>query len=213
MECPEWEIHVVAAEIAQVSVSEIPPVSPIEMEVGFVEIAERCRAEPKVVVDVFWWGVCFWGLHTKRASGTSNPNVNAFDGADDSLLDEFDNATVVVAGMDLVSHLCWDFCFSREFSDDTCFVNGVREWFFAVDGESFFQSCDDSDRVEMVGGGDDDAIEVVSVEQFSVVCVECCFGIFFGCNAHSLGIDITKCDDVFFATAFEISCGTCSGSY
>ena len=77
--------------------------------------------------------------------------------------------------MNLRAHLRAAFVLSRQFRHDARFVNGVRQRLFAVDVLPEPQRRGGCDGMGVIGGADDDGVDVLLFEQFSEIGV--CFGL------------------------------------
>lgn len=185
----------------------------VPFRAGEVDVVERAvggGADPEVPVEVVGDGVFFGGApggvddiaalaRWFPAPGAADPDVDVGDGADGAGLDEFDDAAVVVAGVDLGAHLGGDAGFGGGFGDDACLVDIAGEGFFAVDVFFAFEGGEGGEGVGVFGGGDDDGVEVevvVGVE-FAEVAVGFGVGVFCGGAFEVVAVDVAEGDDVF----------------
>ncbi len=168
-----------AAEVAHRPVAEVPPAVPLRARhVDVVERAVGSGAEPQVPVqpgghrvdggrtvlhedDVL--GGRGLGLARVPSPGTRDPHVTFADRADHAALDQLDDAPVVVAGVNLGAHLRRDAGLRRSLADDARLVHVVGERLLAVDVLLQLQRGQRGERVRVLGGADDDGVELIGV--------------------------------------------------
>src|SRR5688572_13634630 len=119
-ERPVRQIHVMAAEIRERSTAEGPPMAPVERNIARMVWTWFNGPQPEIVMKRFWnrRGVCRPSL---AAESSGNPNMNFLNSADRFLLDQFNHAAVIVAGMNLGAHLRGLARFLRGFADGATF--------------------------------------------------------------------------------------------
>src|SRR5262245_975510 len=149
LERPKWQVHPMASEVRHRAVAEVPPAVPFRPgQIDFIERALRRGAQPQVPIQTggYWRTVrravldedyvaglprlLVAGVHVP---GASDPHMRFGDGPDSPALDQFDYASVIVAGVDLRPHLRRELGFSRGFADDARLPDVMRERLLAVD--------------------------------------------------------------------------------
>ena len=100
-----------------------------------------------------------------------DPGVNACDVADETGLDQFDHAPVVITGMDLCTHLRDDLVAGRGFTHKTSFLHGMGQRFFTVDMFAVGYRKQGCWRVMMVRCSNDDRIDLLVnlVDHFAII--------------------------------------------
>ena len=79
-------------------------------------------------------------------------------------LDQFRNPAVVGSCVDLSAHLGDPLFHAGQVAEDSGFFNGVSEGFFAIDMAIGVETECGGRRVGVIRGGDNDAVNVLSVE-------------------------------------------------
>src|SRR5438105_2931472 len=123
--------------------------------------------------------------HRRRFGGTllatiagADPGMDFAHGPDGPALNQFDDAPVIVPGMNLGAQLRDAFLLARGFADDAAFGNGVREWLLAVDVPATLERRNSYDGMRMVGCADDQRIDAFLIEQAAKIIVLFCVRIF-----------------------------------
>src|ERR1041385_7758596 len=132
------------------------------------------RTEPGVPVETVRDMWCFW--RTPLPGGVcpksrATPDHNFVDGANNAIFDQFDCNTRLLAGLAVIAQLCCHLCFPRRLGHLTRFVERPGERLFAKHMLATFQGRHSDDSVTVVGSGDDYAIYVFLIEQFTVIAV------------------------------------------
>ncbi len=197
VEGPEAEVHDVAGHVAEGASAVVPEASPVAgVDFGGVG-ASGGWAEEEVPIEVGGDGI---GRRGEAAVGPAfvTPMVDGGDVADGFGLDEFDDASVVVGGVDLGAHLCGDAGFDGFFGDGAGFGDGVGEGFFAVDGFFEVEGAHGCGGVVVVGGGDDDGVDVGGffVEQVAIVAILSGFAVDVVGVVEHVGVDVAEEGDV-----------------
>ena len=227
-EGPEGKVVPVAAEVAHGAVAEIPPAVPLGAGVvDFVEGAHGRGADPEVPVEAFRNGHGFFGAFGDEdaiavllgvflalpAPGTADPDMGFLDGADGAGLDQFNDAAVVLGGVDLDAHLGRRAGFLGGETDLACFVDVVGEGFFAVDVLLMLQGTHGRQGMGMLAGADDDGVEVLgAVEELAEVGELLCFGEFLGGLFDGRPVDVAEGDDVLGTDAASIAASAATGA-
>ena len=217
---PERQVDPVRAEVAHGAVAEIPPAIPLGTgEIDLVERPRLRRPEPKIPVEPLGdrRGIgrplehrddvaIFLGVGLRLpAPGATDPDVRLGDVADRAGLDQLDDAAVVVAGVNLRSHLRRDLRLGRGLANDPRFPDVVRQRLFAVNMFAELKrgkccecvcvfTCGNNDGVKGVGLVVDPAevLELLGLGMF-------CRGAFDGGF-----IDVANRDDVFRANRVKV---------
>src|SRR5262249_30993638 len=145
---PERQVVPVAAEIAHRAAAEIPPAIPFRTgEVDRMERPRRCRAQPEIPVetrrnrllflrtfgDVDNVLVLVRSLLALQAPRARHPDVGLAHRTDDTALDQFDDAAIVLAGVNLNAHLRGDLALHRLLANLARLPDVVCERLLAVD--------------------------------------------------------------------------------
>ena len=137
----------------------------------------------------------------------------------DSGTDNFDNASVIVFGVNLSAELSSDTLFSGGRGNQTSFKDGVRQGFFAVNMLSSTNSTERSRSMVMVGGTDHNSVNLVtfSDQHFAIIGVAARFEFVFF-RKHRPGfvevirIHIDNGDNIFTHHAVDIFGGSISSA-
>ena len=120
------------------------------------------------------------------------------DCADGTGLDQFHDAAVVVAGVNLNAHLCGDARVVCRFADDPRFVHAVSQRLLAVDVLPELKGRQRGEGVRVLAGADDDGVEVARmIIQFAEVDELACSGMPLGGGVQVPLVDVAEGDDVF----------------
>ncbi len=108
LEGPERQVHVVAGHVAQRALAEVPPAAPLGGMITPVGIGSLGRwAQPEVPVQLRRRLLPF-GRAVAAAPALADPDVDFGDVADRAGLNDFDDAAIVVLGVDLRAQLRGD---------------------------------------------------------------------------------------------------------
>ena len=106
---------------------------------------------------------CLRVLGRLPAPGPADPDVGLGHRADGAGLDQLDDAAVVVVGVDLGAHLGGDLGLGGGLADDPGLADVVGQRLLAVDVLAELQGRQGGEGVGVLGGADDDGVEVVGV--------------------------------------------------
>ena len=137
------------------------------MEVRRIKRPHGRRAGPEVVIDVCRRLPFFDAA--SRFDAVALPDVHAPDVADRVGLDQFDNAAIVVAGVDLRAHLCDGALHGGPIAHLADFPNVVGQRLLTVGVEPGLQGPNDGDGVCVVGCADDDGVELRLVDHAAII--------------------------------------------
>lgn len=127
---------------------------------------EGCGAEPGVVVDGGGW-LCWFCAATGLAGAA--PDVDVFECSNFSATDELASLPELASGSLLGSELEYAVVGLEGFAEELIFLDGEPEGFFDVHILAGFGGGEGDGYVPVVGGGDEDAVDVLAFEQFSKV--------------------------------------------
>ncbi len=126
--------------------------------------------------------------------------MSFFDFPDQSALDGFHNAAVIVPGMDLCPHLSFQMVAYRQFCEHATFLDRVGQWFFAV--TVLFQPhghrrCR---GMRVIGRGDDHRVNVFRFffEHHTKIAILFRIRIRCGSFGQQVRINVGNRDDVLF---------------
>ena len=173
-EGPPGEVDEVAAHVTGNTVSKVPTAVPVEVSafpVSLIVSALRCGAEPDIPIDKIGHGLGFKDGFTNGSDAAVAPDVGFSNFANRSSLDEFDCSAVVGSGVNLGAHLGCDFSFLLGIFllHPPCFLHGVGEGFFAIDVFTGAHCRDRCRGVVVVGGADDDGIDLRIGDDFTPI--------------------------------------------
>ena len=164
-ECGEHGIEDVGAKIAERTAAEVLPVAPRERVINVRCERPHWRAtEPQIPVDALGHRAGGGRLKEARAfvAGDAQPRVDFLYLADHAVANEPRGEAIFDGRVNLVSHLGDDALLLRPEAQLAAFPHGVREGLFAVDVLAAPHRCDGSERVHVVGRGDDHGVHGVA---------------------------------------------------
>ncbi len=204
LEGAKHDVGGVAAEVTDDSTAEGAPTAPGTRQIGGVVGAIFCGAEPSVPVECFRDGGGIGGA-VEGCVTAIEPDVGFADFAEDAALGEFDGPAERGCGGALVSHLGDDPRFAGDEAHGPGFLDRAGEGFFAIDVFSLSHAGDGRDCVGVVGGGDQNGVDILAggIEHAPEVLEHLGLGEGFE-GVGSVGVvDVAEGDDVF-ATAVDI---------
>ncbi len=149
---------------------------------------ERGRAEPEVPIKRGRDGGHIFGAFGDEGAGGGfvGPEVHFANVADDAGLQNLDEGLEGGCRVELDAHLRDDFVPAGRGGNRAGFVDGVCQRFFAIDVLTHFDCGHRGDGVDVVGGGDEDGVYVVSLlEHYVKILVGgtglICAGSLLGC--------------------------------
>ncbi len=127
---------------------------------------EGGRSDPEIVVEVLR-RIAFGGQVSGLGQLAVAPGADFLEIADLAGLDEFADFLEVVAGVALGADLSGDLALAFEIggAGDLGFLDGVGEGLFAINVQAALHRPDGDVGVGVVGGGADDAVEVLLLEE------------------------------------------------
>src|ERR1043166_8001234 len=166
----------------------------------------RCRAEPKVPVERIGNGIFAGGpVHALRPDGPVSPDIDLANRADDASLNDFNGASQPIFGAALVAHLRCDFVFFCQPAQQSRFINGLGQWFLAINVFAHFHRRCGNGGVEVIRCGKDDRVErFLGLEHFSKIFVR--FGAWMPLVRASQGVSIyiAECDNIFAGAGLQV---------
>jgi len=163
-------IDVVDAPVTHFAVAPIPLPMPVVMELLAHDGGHGGWAGPEVVVDMIGNG----GGGGDLADGFTGGEFGAMDPLDFAVASGLDIACAFLdggAGALLGAGLDDPVVFAGSLDHFTTFPDGMADGFFDVDVFSCLAGPDGQEGVPMVGGGDDDGVEVIAVQGVADVAV------------------------------------------
>lgn len=202
-----------AAEVGHGAIAKIPPAIPARAgEVVFVEIPIGGRSDPEIPVepgrhrhalfgrvggvdDVLVRFGLFLRLPTP---GATDPDVAFGDFADGAAFDQFDDAPVVLRGVDLCAHLGHQLgAPGGLLNDHAAFPHVAGQRFFAVNVLVCPQGWQDAKGVSMLRAGHDDGVDVFQfAQQIPEIGVAAGFRRLLQGRAEVVLIHVAEGDDV-----------------
>jgi hypothetical protein len=116
---------------------------------------------------------------------------------DGSGLDYLDDSSVVVAGMDLSSHLSRQFGVGSRLGDEPRLLHVVCQRLFTIDVFSQPQRHDGRGSVDVVGSAHGDRVEPGLLQQLAKIIIFLGLRKVFSGLAEVVVVNIAKCHDVF----------------
>lgn len=153
--------------VAEAPAAIVIPTAPISrMELVAVGVLVGDTIQPLIPVYINWE----WLLRVGRGLGTPAVSAARFVHVGGDASDVFDDAgfapclklEIVGTGMPLVAHLRGDTAACGEVHHALALAKGVGEWFFAVDVLAERHGQHGDGEVCVVGGGDDDCVDLIA---------------------------------------------------
>ena len=135
----------------------------------------------------------------KRTTGLvfAHYDVNVFESTDAPLPNQFAGEPKAAVAALPTADLNDTASFADDLSDSLAFVDGEREWLFAVNVTARAAGVDEHRRVPMVGRANRDHIDVVAVQHVAIVVIEIGLAAeILTCLFGNPTVDVTDGDDV-----------------
>ena len=134
--------------------------------------------------------------------------------AEQTGLYQLDEPARVRIAMPLISHLCGDFVFTRDFRQLPRLKHGVRERFLAINVFAHLHRHQGCRRVHVIGRGNRDAVEVLAflVEHHAEILEPFRLRIFFECARGVDFVHVAKGIDVFAVRVLDVAGAFAPGS-
>ena len=139
-------------------------------QVSWVVGAHRGRAEPEIPMDIRRDRNWCWGQRTPGPNG-ADPVVDFANRTNNAAPHQLHHTAIIFLGVDLGSHLRHAFVFARGFGDQAGLRNRVGQGLLAIDVQSTAQGHHRCRRMDVIGGADDDGIEVISLEKLAEIVI------------------------------------------
>ncbi len=163
----------------------------------------RSGAKPEIPRECFGRRL-FLNRPRVNAPTFANPGVNFFDLADRTGLDQFDDAAVIVAGVDLRSHLRRELFVGRNLGQHPRFGHRVGEWFFAVHMLALLHRPVRGRGMCVVRGAHHHGVDLLEFKQFAKIDKRLSFGKVGLHLVQVLAIDIAYRRDGFVLNAGNV---------
>ena len=160
LECPEGQVTVVAAKVAQGAVAVGPPVAPAKRSIGRIIGKVLGPGHPAIPVQSLGRGRIPGGPLAAVILGRA-PDVYVADRADRPALNQLDHAAIILAGVNLRAHLRHQIVLSGRIDHRPCLGDGVGQRFLAI--AMFTQPHGHQARIDvgMVGRADHHGIDLL----------------------------------------------------
>ncbi len=209
-----------AAHIADLTAAEVPihiPGEAVHAGAAF-EVARVIRVvgggpDPKIVVEVFGW-FARGGEIAGPGELPVAPRGDGFNLSDGAIAYEFANAVEVFVFVALGAALGGDVgsVFQVVGPDDSGFFHAVGEGLFTIDVVAAVHGPVGDERVGVIGGANDNGVDVLLVKALPPVDILLGLGKAFGTEGEVLLVDIAQSDHVFGADGTEVSFASPPGS-
>ena len=210
LERPERQVDEVAAHVAQHAVAKFP--APVPVEVAALPVALVVgpilgRAQPHVPIEVIGDRLGFELRGADRVDGTPTPDVGLSYGTDRTRLDQFDNTTVVFRSVDLRTHLGRDppLSLSVLVLHEPGLDDGVAQGFLTVHVLATAHRGDGGERVMVVRGADDHAVDLRVLDELSPIGEDAGVLEALLCTGERGSVHVTQSADVLAGDLVQIS--------
>ena len=204
VERPVRDVGEVAPKIRERAAAERPEMPPVKRHVLGLIRAVLNRSEPLVVIEIR--GRVRWIRRENFvAVNRRGPDVDFRDFADRAGSDEFHDAAVVAAGVDLIAHLRDAFQLARGVGHEAHFGYRARERLLAINVAAAAERADDADGVIVIGRADDHGVDVLLFEHPAEVAVALRAGKFLADLLEVEFIDIANGDNVFVLHPIDVA--------
>ena len=204
IERPERQVHVVTRHVAERARAEIPPTPPVRGLIGRVIRPHRRGSDPEVPVQALRHRGHVGGPLAARPR-LAAPDVALADRPDRPGLDDFDDASIVVLGMDLRPHLGRDLRLRREVGHRAGLIDRVGQRLLAIDMLAHAKRHRGGRRMHMIGRADDHGVEPAGLQHLAEV------GVLLRAREPLPGlveqvvIDVADGDDVLALNALDVA--------
>ncbi len=192
---PEGQVHEVASEVGEGSAAEMPPIPPLGGGEPRVIGPLGDGSEPEVPIEFFGHRGAVGGEVLAAVAG-GDPDMDLVDPADGLAADEFDDAPVVAAGVDLRANLGHPSEARGRLGQRTGLGDGSGEGFFAIDVVPGLEGGHGGDGVGVIRGGDDDGVEAGLFNQATEIAVGLRVGEPLVSGGEAGGIHVTEGGDL-----------------
>ena len=200
----EGHVDGVAGHVAEGAGAEVVPAAPFEAMIDVLfEGPLHGGSEPEVPVEVFRDGVGASGaFEALGPDGAVGPDVEFEGVAEDAGLDDLDGAAEAFASAALVAHLGGKLVLPGEVAHGARLPDGLSEWLLAEDVLFGLHGHDACHAVDVVGGGNGDAVDLVVhlLEHDAEVLVVLRLGMALFDFVDVVGVDVAEGHEV--AAAF-----------
>ena len=202
---PVGDVQDVAAPVAGLARSEVPPEAPVVGRIGGAVGTCPGGSEPEIPLEMFRnrRGALRQARHS---SASSYPGVTLTDLADGLFLDELNNPVDVSDRVTLDAELGGDLLFAGKVGHDSYLLNRMSHRFFAVEMLAKLQCRNGGVEVGMVRGADGDRVDVLGhrIEHLAEIVELFRLGKLGVGVPGSAVIDIAESDDVLIAQRVQV---------